>query len=183
MKETNLIKNYIQNNQLNIEKVIKDFTPYVYTIIQNKNRKLTDEDTEEIISDVFLAVWKNQKTLDISKEMASYLGGITNHIISKKIKNIKNVSDINDYENTLYEIGSIEKQTEQKEKNDLIIQELNKMKQEDKQIFMSYYYYAKTMNEIAKELNLSEQKIKSRLFRIRKKLKKILEKRGYTYHG
>lgn len=183
MKKTNLIENYIQNNQLNIEQVIQDFTPYVYKILSNKNSNLTEEDSEEIISDVFLAVWKNQKRLDVSKDMSSYLAGITNHIFCKKVKNLKNDSDINDYENTLYTQESIDQKTEQKEKNDFIIKELNKMKQEDKNIFMSYYYYSKNVNEIAKELNLSEQKIKSRLFRIRKKLKKILEKRGYTYHG
>ena len=60
---------------------------------------------------------------------------------------------------------------------------VNNMKQEDKEIFMSYYYYAKSIKEIADTLKIAESKVKSRLFRIRKKLKKVLEKRGYSYHG
>lgn len=181
MKGNNLIKQYIYNNRLNIEKVMNDFTPYIYTIISNKNSNLRDEDIEELISDVFLVVWKNQKKLDTEKEMSSYLAGITKNLYSKKIKYLEDVIDINDYENNLCEIESIEMKTENNEKNNLIMIEINNMKQEDKEIFMSYYYYSKTTKEIAEQLKIKEEKVKSRLFRIRRKLKKSLEKRGYSY--
>lgn len=154
MKGNNLIKQYIYNNRLNIEKVMNDFTPYIYTIISNKNSNLRDEDIEELISDVFLF---------------------------KKIKYLENVIDISDYENNLCEIENIEMKTENNEKNNLIMIEINNMKQEDKEIFTSYYYYSKTMKEIAEQLKIKEEKVKSRLFRIRRKLKKSLEKRGYSY--
>ena len=85
MKESNLIKNYIQDNQLNIEKVIINYTPYIYTIIKNKNSNLSNEDIEEIVSDVFLAVWKNQSRLDINKEISTYLVGIAKNLYNKKI--------------------------------------------------------------------------------------------------
>lgn len=48
MQESNLIKNYINNNELNIEKIMKNYTPYLYTIIRNKNSTLSNEDVEEI---------------------------------------------------------------------------------------------------------------------------------------
>lgn len=89
MKESNLIKNYIQDNQLNIEKVIINYTPYIYTIIKNKNSNLSNEDIEEIVSDVFLAVWKNQSRLDINKEISTYLVGIAKNLYNKKIRNKK----------------------------------------------------------------------------------------------
>lgn len=181
MKNSNLIKQYINHNKLNIENVMRDYTSYIYTIINNKNCNLSDEDIEEIISDVFLAVWKNQKKLDIDKDMSSYLAGITKNLYLKKIKYLENVIDINDYENNLCEIESIELKTENNEKNNLIMIEINNMKQEDQKIFMSYYYYSKTMKEIAEQLKIKEEKVKSRLFRIRRKLKKSLEKRGYSY--
>ena len=183
MKQSNLIEKYIENNKLDIEKVMKDFTPYIYKIITNKNSNLSNEDIEEIISDVFLAVWKNQNKLDQTKEMSSYLGGIANNIYNKKIKKTTNNIDINNYENKLYYIENLDKKTENEEKNRLIINELNKMKKEDKMIFMSYYYYSKSMKMISIELNITEEKVKSRLFRIRKKLKKLLEKRGHSYNG
>ena len=70
---------------------------------------------------------------------------------------------------------------EKSQKENLVINAVYKMKDEDKRIFLAYYYYANSMKNIAKELEISEQKVKSRLFRIRRKLKKILEKEGYHY--
>ena len=89
MKESNLIKNYMQDNKLNIEEVMINYTPYIYTIIKNKNSSLTNEDIEEIISDVFLATWKNQSKLDRDKELSAYLVGITKNLYNKKMRSKK----------------------------------------------------------------------------------------------
>lgn len=181
MKERKIIKQYIENNKLNMEEIMEDFTPYIYTIINNKNSSLKEEDIEEIISDVYVAIWKNRKNLDTNKEMSAYIGGITNNIFCKKLRNLKDEIDIEDYENNLYDIENIEVKIENTEKSNLIINEINNMKQEDKTIFISYYYHSKSIKQIAKEINTSEEKVKSRLFRIRRKLKKVLERRGYNY--
>lgn len=181
MKERKLIKQYIENNKLNTEKIMEDFTPYIYTIISNKNSALKEEDIEEIISDVYVAIWKNRTNLDKNKEMSAYIGGITNNIFCKKIRKLKNEIDIDDCKNNLYDIESVETKVENTEKSDLVINEINNMKQEDKTIFISYYYHSKSIKQIAKEINISEEKVKSRLFRIRRKLKKVLERRGYNY--
>ncbi len=183
MKESNLIKNYIQDNKLNIEEVMINYTPYIYTIIKNKNPSLPNEDIEEIVSDVFLATWKNQSKLDRDKELSAYLVGITKNLYNKKIRNQKNTIDIESLNNNLFEIESVEYKIENTEKENLIIMLLNNMKQEDKDIFMLYYYNSRTIKEIANMLNITENKVKSRLFRIRKKIKKGLEKRGYSYNG
>ena len=183
MKESNLIKNYIQDNQLNIEKVIINYTPYIYTIIKNKNSDLSNEDIEEIVSDVFLAVWKNQSRLDINKEISTYLVGIAKNLYNKKIRNKKNIKNIENYKNNLFDTESIDIKIENTEKENLIFMLVNNMKQEDKDIFILYYYNAKSIKDIANILNITENKIKSRLFRIRRKIKRGLEKRGYSYNG
>ena len=183
MKESNLIKNYIQDNQLNIEKVIINYTPYIYTIIKNKNLNLSNEDIEEIVSDVFLAVWKNQSRLDINKEISTYLVGIAKNLYNKKIRNKKNIVNIENYKNNLFDTESIDIKIENTEKENLIFMLINNMKQEDKDIFILYYYNAKSIKDIANILNITENKIKSRLFRIRRKIKRGLEKRGYSYNG
>ena len=183
MKESNLIKNYMQDNKLNIEEVMINYTPYIYTIIKNKNSSLTNEDIEEIISDVFLATWKNQSKLDRDKELSAYLVGITKNLYNKKMRSKKNSVNIESLNDNLFEIESVEYKIENTEKQNLIIMLIDNMKQEDKDIFMLYYYNSKTIKEIANMLNITENKVKSRLFRIRKKIKKGLEKRGYSYNG
>lgn len=183
MKQNNLIGNYLINHQLNIEKVMTDFTPYLYTIIQNKNAYLSSEDREEMISDIFLVLWKNQQKLEVDKPMRAYLAGIAQNILHKKWRDLQKDSKIFAFDVSISEVKNIEFELENAEKNDLILHELNQMKLEDREIFMQYYYFSKGMKEIARKLGISEAKVKSRLFRIRRKLKKTLEKRGYENGG
>lgn len=159
------------------------YTPYIYKIIINRNIKLNDEDIEEIVSDVFLALWNNRERLDLNKKMSSYLAGITKNLLSKKIRDLKSINYLEDLKEDLIEIDSIENQITKLEKNNLIMNEIEKLKKQDKDIFILYYYNSKSMKDISFILNIQEKKIKSRLFRIRKIIKRSLEKRGYSYNG
>lgn len=159
------------------------YTPYIYKIIINRNIKLNDEDIEEIVSDVFLALWNNRERLDLNKKMSSYLAGITKNLLSKKIRDLKSINYLEDLKEDLIEIDSLENQITKLEKNNLIMNEIEKLKKQDKDIFILYYYNSKSMKDISFILNIQEKKIKSRLFRIRKIIKRSLEKRGYSYNG
>lgn len=156
---------------------------YVYIIIKNSESTFSNEDIEEIASDVFLTIWKNKEKLDINKEIAPYIAGITRNLILKKKSKIKdNIEDIAGLQNYLYEeIDVTHNQIEQNEKINILNNQLIKMKEEDKNIFTYYYYKSKKIKEISIIMGISEIKVKSRLSRIRKKLKKELEKRGYSY--
>lgn len=159
---------------------------YVYIIIKNSGYLFNDEDIEEIASDVFLTIWKNKEKLDINKEISPYIAGITKKLLRKKKRDIKstseNIENIDELQNYLSDkTDCTHDEAEEKEKIDIVTNELIKMKKEDKDIFTYYYYESKSIKEIAKILGISEIKVKSRLSRIRKKLKNELEKRGYSY--
>lgn len=167
------------DNKLNIEQVMLDFTPYLCTIVNRKRGTFSDEDVEEIISDIFYAVWKNQHKLDCEKSMSAYLAGVAKNIIYKKWRNLKPNTNLVDFEDDFADVENVEMEIENKERETVILTELKNIKEEDREIFVAYYYYARSMKEIAVELNITEKKVKSRLFRIRRKLKKVLNKGGY----
>ena len=173
------IYNYMSNNILNMEDIMNDYTNYIYTIIRNSYVNLPNEDVEEIVLDVFLTIWNNQNKLDINKKLSSYIVGITRNLIKKKYRNYTTNDNIEDYEDQLVDLTNIELIFSENEKQKVILNELEKMKNEDKEIFIQYYYGERKINEIAKMFNISESKVKSKLFRIRKKLKKVLNGRGY----
>lgn len=69
MNERKEIKNYIKNNELDLEKIINEYSSYTATVINNMAKDdLNKEDKEEIISEVFFILWKNNKKLDYNKE-------------------------------------------------------------------------------------------------------------------
>lgn len=179
MEQNHLISRYMIDNKLNIEQVMLDFTPYLCTIVNRKRGTFSDEDVEEIISDIFYAVWKNQHKLDCEKSMSAYLAGVAKNIIYKKWRNLKPNTNLVDFEDDFADVENVEMEIENKERETVILTELKNIKEEDREIFVAYYYYARSMKEIAVELNITEKKVKSRLFRIRRKLKKVLNKGGY----
>ena len=63
--------------KLDIDKILDDFYGYVYIIVKNGVIiYITDEDIEEIISDVFIAIWKNCDRLSDTTDLKAYLNGI-----------------------------------------------------------------------------------------------------------
>ena len=55
MNEYKEIKYYMKKNELDLEKIINEYSSYITTIINNMARSsLNNEDREEIISEVFL---------------------------------------------------------------------------------------------------------------------------------
>ena len=173
------IYNYIDNNKLNIELAMNDYIAYVYTIVKNCSFNLSDEDIEEIVLDTFYTLWNNQSKLDINKNMSPYIAGIARNLVKKKLHNIKLNENIDDYEEKIADLRNIELTFIEREKGNIVNEELSKLKRQDKDIFIMYYYDENSIKEIAKYYNISESKVKSKLFRIRKRLGKVLKKRGY----
>lgn len=167
---------------MKLEEIISKYTNYLYTTISNiACGNLSSEDIEEIISDVFFIFWKNKQKFDKTKKLNLYLAGIARNLIKEKFREIHINHNIEDYENILIDNYDTTYNYEQIEKNNIIEKTLNTMPKEDKNIFVLYYYSSKSIKEISKKLNCSEFKIKSKLFRIRRKLKESLERGGYRY--
>ncbi len=92
--------------------------------------------------------------------------------ILEYLRKIKINYNICDYENTLYSYDEIEIFNTNMETIRKIENKLNNMKEIDKKIFLEFYYYCKSIKDIAKEQNISIFSVKQRLYRIRNKLKK-----------
>lgn len=161
-----------------MEKIMQDYTNYIYTIARNFSLNLSEEDIEEVALDVFFTIWKNQDKLDVAKSMSAYISGITKNLIKYKYRQNKQVANIEDYEEQLIDFSNIELILTQNETEKMILNELEKLKTEDREIFIEYYYEARSIKEISNRFRMSESKVKSKLFRVRKKLNKVLKKRG-----
>lgn len=180
MESYKVIKDYKENQELNIEKIIKQYSGYVYTIIKNiASQNLKEEDIEEMIADTFFVLWKKQDKLENEMKISSYLAGIVKNLLKEKTRQIKVDDSIDNYENILVDTKNVHEIYEEQQKTILVEQSLQNMSQEDNKIFRLFYYAGKKVKEIAQELNITEIKVKTKLYRIRKKLKKDLMEGGY----
>lgn len=181
MKTKKEIKEYKKNNNLDLERIIDEYSGYVYKVINNMAvQYFKDEDIEEIVSDTFFILWKNKNKLDNEKPLSSYIAGIVKNLVKEKRRIININDDISDYINTIQDHIKVDMICEQREKIAIIEKTIKQMKNEDIDIFKLFYYSSMKISEIAKILNFSEFNVKSRLYRIRKKIKKELIKGGYS---
>lgn len=65
----------LKNRKRNaIDEAIEVYTPYLSTVLYNMlGNRLPKEDIEEILSDVFVTLWKNADTIDLEKGNATCL--------------------------------------------------------------------------------------------------------------
>ena len=77
---------------------------YVFVIIKNSKFKFSDEDIEEIASDVFLTIWNNRENLDSNRKLSPYIAGIAKNLMLKKKRETKDSNEnIDNFQNILYE--------------------------------------------------------------------------------
>ena len=163
-----------KKEEFDLDKIINKFTPYIRKITNNMvGENLSYEDKEEILSDTFFVLWKNrEKHIEY---LDSYIAGITRNLIKEKLKLRKITYNIEDYENK-FSLTDIEMFSDERIE---IEKCLKKLKEIDLKIFNMFYYFSKSTKDIAKELNISEINVCTRLSRIRKKIRKEFSKGGH----
>lgn len=178
MKDKKL-EDYIINKNLNLDKIVDDYTPYVRTIVQNMvSNNLSEEDKEEIIIDTFFVLWKRYEENYTIKSLSSYMAGITRNLIKEKLKSLEYTIDIEQCKN-LVEYSYVDIYTQEREEVNQLYKKIKDLKEDDIKIVTMFYYSNKSIKDIAKELNISEVNAKTRLHRIRKKIKQELKQGGF----
>lgn len=162
-------KEDLQKEKFDIEKIVKEYSMCLNSIINNKvGNKLSFEDKEEILTDAFFVLWKNKDK--VTSSIKSYLIGVVNNLIKEKCVKKKITYNINDFENSV-EFSNV-CVFEQSDKFEIIEEIISKLREEDKKIIKLFYYEDMSIKSIAKKLNISEGNVKIRLFRLRKLIRK-----------
>jgi len=168
--------NKFADNTFNV--LFKEYNAYVFKIVINEaNNKLTKEDIEETVSDIFFRLWKNYRKIKNEKKLKSYIGKIARNTTRNKLRTLK--VQISFDENMLSASENSKDSYEIKDQMNIVNKALQTMDKTDKKLFLMYYYDNKKIKDIAIIENMKISTVKTRLYRTRKKLKKLLEKRGF----
>lgn len=171
-----VIEKYIINGNLDLDKIVDDYSSYVKTIINNAvGNNLKPQDKEEILLDTFFVLWKNYNDNKNIYAVDSYIAGITRNLVKEKLRKLHYTVDISKYENII-EMEEKELYDEEREEIAYLENSLKNLKELDIKIINQYYYSSKSVKDIAEELDISQSNVKTKLHRIRKKLKKQLSK-------
>ena len=153
--------------------IIDEYSNYLAVVINNVYA-LNTQDTEDIIAETMLSVWRNAKKLKEDMNFKSYLATIArnktiDYVRKKRIGMIElDIALLADY-------GSdVETDFLHREMVDFLNQKIKETKEPDRTILILKYYHGLKSKEIAGKLNLTKNIVDIRLSRQRSKLKKTL---------
>lgn len=180
MHDTDIVELYWQRSDKAIEESSKKYGNYCFSIARNICGAI--EDAEECVNDTWFKAW-NLMPDNRPSVLSSFLGCITRSISLDRVKTKSRLKRgrgqitiaLEELEECIPDSSSVEKSFELRELETAILNYLNQLSETEKLIFISRYWYLAPMSEISEKLNFSQSKVKSTLFRLRKKLKSYLE--------
>lgn len=166
-----------------IQNTSQKYGAYLTKIAMNILRH--HEESEECVNDTYLSAWE-QIPPDHPENLLAYLGRITRCLalnrydyLTAQKRNAEFTLQLSELEECLSRPDCVESQYENGELSSAISTFLRTLDGEKRNIFIRRYWFSDPITEIASRFNLSESKVKSILFRLRKQLKQYLESEGY----
>lgn len=131
----------------------------------------------------FLKVWNNADKLEVDRPLKPYLVSIARNEAKNKLRKNHFAISIDDETSDIVieeeSTNDVEDNILIKEQIEIINAILDTCSENDKEIFVRFYYNFEKVKEISNICNVSESKIKMTLSRLRSKMMKALEENGY----
>lgn len=142
---------------LDIEVIIREYASYVYKVIDNiALNSLTKQDKEDLVSETFYLLWKNQDK--VNSNMKSYMATIARNLCYQALKR----------ENDTFSLdNNLDTYTENFETRIFILEQIKRLNENERKVFNLYYIKGYKIKEISKIMKKSVANIKVILYRIR----------------
>lgn len=168
-KDKKIIKLMSEHDEQALACIKETYLPLILYIL--KSFPLDSQDQEECINDVLLKVWNAKDDYNQQLSFKNYIALITRRVALNYVR--KNKNHALPYEDM--DIFGTYDIYENIEWDDII----KKLKHQEKVLFVRRYYYFQSIDMIALELGMTYKSVESRLYRLRKKLQKLLREVGY----
>jgi RNA polymerase sigma-70 factor (ECF subfamily) len=184
MQDEQIIELYFARNESAISETDIKYGRYCVTIANNILH--STEDSEECKNDTYMKTW-NAIPPKKPDNLRAFIGRIARNLALDMYEKLhRRKRDVNSTEAILDELAevipdpnsNVEKISEDSELRDAINAFLGTLTEDNRKIFVRRYWYACTVEDIARDYSFSKSKVKMSLLRTREKLKEYLESEG-----
>ncbi len=158
--------------------LIDRYTGYITTVIGNiLGPALTADRGEELLSDVFFALWQGAgglHTHNLKAWLASVARNKAKDLLRSSGQELSLEEDL-----TLAAPDDVEREIWRRECARRVNEALLSLEHPDREIFYRYYYFCQPVRDIGEALDMNPATVKTRLHRGRKVLKEWLTKGGF----
>ena len=183
MEDGKIIDLYWARSQQAIAESEKKYGPYCHTIA----RRILDqeEDAEECVNDTWLRAW-NAMPPQRPGILSAFFGKLTRNLSLDRWRRLRAVKRggnqvevaLHELEDCLPDHRRLEEGLEAGETAALISAFLRRQPQPDRVLFVRRYFHLEPLDSLAGRLGLTTGQAKSRLHRMRQRLKAELEREG-----
>lgn len=169
--EAELLQRLRNREKNSIDEAIRIYTPYLSTVLYHMaGNSLPKEDIEEIVADVFVALWKNAGRIDLQKgTLRSYLAAVARNFALKRINRKLDHTSLEDIE-----LSDGKNFIEENFHNNYVWETVMSLGEPDSEIFVRRYKFDEKIKDISKAMGLNISTVKTRLSRGKRKLRKML---------
>ena len=179
MREDTMLQKLWAGDPAGLEALMERYIPYVSAVVWNILRSsMSAEDGEEVVSDVFLAAWRQRDDLRPGTVKA-WLGAVARNRAKNRLRRMGRDLPLEEDALEIPGPGDPSEHYERTVERQLVRQAVDALPDQDREIFLRHYYYAQTVPEISRQMDLNQSTIKTRLRRGRIKLKDILTREGF----
>ena len=184
MEDARIIDLYWQRDESAISETAAKYGKYLHSISYGILRN--EEDAEECVSDTYAGAWQAMPPHRPSV-LSAFLGKITRRISislwrkrsAEKRGGGETALALDELEECVSGEGDAESEAERRELREKLNAFLRALPPTERQVFMRRYWYMDPVADIAGRFACSESRIRSMLYRTRKKLRAMLEEEGY----
>lgn len=169
IKEKDMVSELKNNSEDALVQLYNDNYTSVRNLVFKNSGK--EKDVEDVLQEAVVVVWQKVKKTDfvLTSKISTYLYSIARFIWLKKLKKTDKLDGYNENlsYNSFFDITSIASN----ENKEIILNKIDKLDSVCKQILVSFYFYERDMNEIAKEMGFANSNVaKSKKYQCFKKL-------------
>ena len=162
-----------------LARIIDRYANYVATVIANQlGAFAAREDTEELTANVFVALWQHRRGLK-TPHLLGWLAATARNEARRHLRE-KRLLTVPEEDIVLVSDDMAQRLAEDHERTALVREAVLALDWPDREIILRYYYYGQKAAEIADEMDMNVETVKSRLRRGREKLKKRLGEGGLS---
>ena len=174
MHEKETIERILRRDEEGLKLLGTYYSPLIRYIV---SPILKDKDEQEdCISEVTMKIWDNIESFDSSR--GSWNGWITAIARNTALSRTRKQKPVISTEDIPLDLPSPEPTPEealiQKEREQMLSNALSKLSQKERALFYRKYYYLQSTAQIAAELGTTERAVEGKLYRIKKRLRKLL---------
>ena len=157
--------------------LMERYTPYVSTVVCNIiGRCMTPQDVEEVVSDVFCALWRNRHKVQPGK-VRGYLACMARGHAINRLRSSGRTPAL-ELDELELSVEGPEARVLEEERRRTVHEAIDDMPAACREVFVRYYFYCQGTPDIARDMGLRPDTVRQRLKRGRDWLQNILSERG-----